>query len=49
MRRDKRGFFELEPMQMWNKEKVRDISSDNLILAKKYRDTEKENYRKKLR
>ena len=49
LRRDKRGFFEKEPMQMYNKEKVRDVSSDNLLMAKKYREIEKENYRKKLR
>ena len=34
---------------MYNKEKVRDVSNDNLLMAKKYREVEKENYRKKLR
>lgn len=49
LRRDRKGFFEKEPMQMHNKEKVRDVSNDNLLMAKKYREVEKENYRKKLR
>ena len=48
MRHDVRGFFEQEPLQLYNKEKVRDVSNDNLKMAKKYREIEKENYRKKL-
>ena len=49
MRRDRRGLFEKEPMQLYNKEKVREVSNDNLRLAKQYRNIERENYRQKLR
>lgn len=49
LRREKRGFFEKEPMKLFNKEQVRDVPKDNLNLAKQYRDIEKENYRRKLR
>ena len=49
LRVDKRGLFEKEPMQLHVKGKVRDVSNDNLMLAKKYRDMEKENHLRKLR
>ena len=49
MRREKLGFFEKEPSNsIYSRERIRDVSNDKLILSKKYREIEKENYRKKL-
>ena len=43
------GFFEKEPTHnLYNRERVRVVSNDKLIMAKKYRELEKENFRKKL-
>ena len=36
-------------MTQYNKGKIRDISAEKYLLAKKYNDMEKENFRKKLR
>lgn len=50
MRREKRGLFEKEPtMSLFNREKVKDVANDKLLLAKKYREIEKENHLRRLR
>lgn len=48
LRREKRGLFEKEYKE-YNKEYVKPVPNENLILAKKYYEIDKENHRKKLR
>ena len=50
IRRDNRGLFEKVPnMDLYQKGKVKSVSKENLMLAKNYRNTEKEKHLSKLR